>query len=66
VHLDLWGAAKSAVYRDRPRALTELKIAVTAFIRNISQADLQEVFENKVKRVQAWIDPREHHFQQLF
>jgi hypothetical protein len=36
----LWGAAKSAVYRDRPRTLNELKPAVTACIRNISQADL--------------------------
>jgi hypothetical protein len=26
VHLDLWGAAKSAVYRDRPRTLNELKL----------------------------------------
>jgi hypothetical protein len=41
VHLDLWRAAKSAVYRDRPRMLNELKTAITAFIRNISQADQQ-------------------------
>jgi hypothetical protein len=26
----LWGAAKSAVYRDRPRTLTELKPAILA------------------------------------
>jgi hypothetical protein len=26
----LWGAAKSAVYRDRPRTLNELKTAITA------------------------------------
>jgi hypothetical protein len=32
------------VYRDRPRTLNELKTAITAFIRNISQADLQKVF----------------------
>jgi hypothetical protein len=44
VHLDLWEAAKSSVYRDVPRTLNELKTAITAFIRNISQADLQEVF----------------------
>jgi hypothetical protein len=34
------GEAKSAVYRDRPRTLNELKTAITAYIRNISQADL--------------------------
>jgi hypothetical protein len=47
----LWGAAKSAVYRDRPRTLNELYTAITAYIRNISQADLQNLFGNKIKRV---------------
>jgi hypothetical protein len=61
--LYLWGAAKSAVYRDRPRTLNELKTAITAFIRNISQADLLKVFANKLKRVQACIDARGHHIQ---
>jgi hypothetical protein len=59
----LWGAAKSAVYRDRPGKLNELKAAMTAYTRNISQADLQKVFENKIKEVQACIDTRGHHFQ---
>jgi len=53
------------MYRDRPPTLNELKTAVTAYIRNISQADLQKVFANKIKRVQACIDPRGHHFQHL-
>jgi hypothetical protein len=61
----LWGAAKSAVYRDRPRTLNELKTSITAYIRNISQADLQKVFANKIKWVQACIDARGHHFQHL-
>jgi hypothetical protein len=61
----LWGAGKSAVYRDRPRTLNELKTAITAYISNISQADLHKVFANKIKRVQACIDARGHHFQQL-
>jgi hypothetical protein len=65
VHLDLWGAAKSAEYRDRPRTLSELKTAITAYIRNISEADLVKVFANKIKRVQACIDARGHHFQHL-
>jgi ribonucleotide reductase beta subunit family protein with ferritin-like domain len=46
--------------------LNELKTAITAFIRNISQADLQKVFENEIKWVQACIDTRGHHFQHLF
>jgi hypothetical protein len=48
------------------RTRNELKTAITVFIRNISQADLQKVFTNKMKRVQACIDARGHHFQQLF
>jgi len=51
----LWGAAKSAVYRHRPR-MHELKTAITAYLRNISQADLQKVFANKIKRVQTCTD----------
>jgi hypothetical protein len=62
----LWGAAKYAVYRDRPRKLNELKTAITAYIRNISQTDLQKVFANKTERVQACMDARGHHFQHLF
>jgi hypothetical protein len=61
----MWGAAKSAVFRDRPRTLNEFKTAITAYIRNISQADLLKVFANKIKRVQACIDARGHHFQHL-
>jgi hypothetical protein len=61
----LWEAAKSAVYCDHPRTLNELKTIITVFIRNISQADLQKVFANKIKRVQACIDARGHHFQHL-
>jgi hypothetical protein len=55
----------SAVYSDLPRTLNELKTAITAHIRNISQADLQKLFVNKIKRVQACIDARGHHFQHL-
>jgi hypothetical protein len=61
----MWGAAKSAMYHDRPRTLNELKTAITAFIRNISLADLQKVFANKIKHVQACIDALGHHFHHL-
>jgi len=36
------------VYRNRPPTLNELKTAITGYIRNISQADLQKVFANKI------------------
>jgi hypothetical protein len=53
------------VYRDRPRKLNELKTAITAYIRNISRADEQKMFANKIKRVQVCIDARGHHFQNI-
>jgi hypothetical protein len=56
----------AAVYRDRPRTLNELKTAITEYIRNISQADLQKVFTNKSKRVQACKEARGHQFQHIF
>jgi organic radical activating enzyme len=52
-------------YCDRPRTLNELKTAITAYIRNISQADLQKVFADKIKRVQACLDARGRHFQHI-
>jgi len=54
------------VYRDLPRKFNESKTAITAYIRNISQADLQKVFANKIKRVQACTDARGRHFQQFY
>jgi hypothetical protein len=49
----------------------EQTIANMATMRNfevtpdISQADLQKVFANKIKRVQACTDARGHHLQHL-
>jgi len=51
------------VYRDCPSTLNELKTAITAYIRNISQEDLHKVFANKIERVQACRDARGHQFQ---
>jgi hypothetical protein len=65
VHLDLWGTAKSAVYRDRQRTLIKLRTTITAYIGNILQADLQNMFANKIKRVQPCIYVRGYHFQHL-
>jgi hypothetical protein len=45
--------------------LNELKTTITVFIRNISQADLQKVFANKLKRVQTCTEARGYHYQQL-
>jgi hypothetical protein len=53
------------IYVVRWQRVNELKSAVTALIRNISQADLQKVFVNKIKQVKACIDAQGHHFQHL-
>jgi len=53
------------VYHDRTHKLNELKTAITVYVRNISQADLQKVFANKIKWVQACMDACGHHFQHL-
>jgi hypothetical protein len=54
-----------SLYRDRPCVLNELKTAITVFIRNISPTDLQKVFANKIKWLQACIDPCGHRTQHL-
>jgi len=47
------------VYREHPHTLNELKTAITVYV-NISQADVQKVFVNKIKQVQACIDACGH------
>ena len=58
-----WG---TGIFQQIAPALNELRTAITVYIRNISQADLQKVFANKIKRVQACTDARGHHFHHLF
>ena len=54
----LWGAAKSAVYRDCPCTLDDLQAVITAFIQSISSEQLIAVFRNKIRKVQACIDAK--------
>ena len=50
-------------YRDRPRTLNELKTAVTAVHKKHLTSRSAESVCEKIKRVQASIDARGHHFQ---
>ena len=59
----LWGAAESALYRDRPRTLDDWQAAITAFIQSISSEQLIAVFRNKIRRIQACSDAKGRHFQ---
>jgi hypothetical protein len=51
-------------HRNAARIFTE-KFRETRSVLDISKADLQKVFANKIKRVQACVDARGHHFQHL-
>jgi hypothetical protein len=61
VHVGVWVAIS------RRRIVGPWTSLPTPFIRvhNFPNADLQKVFANKIKRVQACIDARGHHFQHL-
>jgi len=61
----LLSVGSSKICRDCPHTLNELKTAITVYVRNIAQAELQAVFANKIKQVQACIDAHGHHFQHL-
>jgi hypothetical protein len=56
---------KSAVYKDNPRSLHDLKEAIANFITHVSHNELVRVFGNKIKRVDACLQARGGHFQQL-
>jgi hypothetical protein len=47
---NLWGAAKYAVYHDCPRMLNELKTAIIAYTRDISQTDCKKCLRIKLNR----------------
>jgi hypothetical protein len=61
----LMDVSDSMLFRDRPRTLVELKTAIPGYIRNISQADLQKMFVNKIIRVYTRVLAHGHYFQQL-
>jgi hypothetical protein len=60
-----WGATTSAKYCKRPLTLNDFKTTITAYIGNISQADLHKLFAYTIKLVQACRNARGHHFQHL-
>ena len=48
----LWGAAKSAVYRNNPKTIGELKTEITNYVHSITRETLVKVFANKCRRVE--------------
>jgi hypothetical protein len=56
---------KASVYRDNPHSLSNLKEAISNFIRNIPHAELEHVFTNKIKREDASLQACGAHFQHL-
>jgi hypothetical protein len=53
------------VYVDNPHSTEEVKAAITACIGCITSEELEEVFGNKIKRVQACLIARGGHFEHL-
>jgi hypothetical protein len=56
---------KSAVYKENPHSLHDLKEAIMYLIRNISHTELVHVFTNKIKWVDACPLACGGHFQHL-
>lgn len=61
----LWGAVKEAVYKKKPRNLEELQNEISEHIRNISERELNSVFDSMRKRVDLCVLQGGGHFQQL-
>ncbi|PSN46547.1 hypothetical protein C0J52_19601, partial [Blattella germanica] len=61
----LWGKLKSVVYANNPHTLDELKENIRQEIRNISRDELLKVSANVLKRCEACLNARGHHFQHL-
>jgi hypothetical protein len=61
----LWGTLKAKVYENNPHTLDELKASIIANINQISQPNLQKVFQNMKKRIQTCLETRGGYFQHL-
>lgn len=61
----LFGHLKNTIFRNRMHNLDELKEAIETEIRNITPEQLQNVFENKKRRVNICLQNEGHHFQHL-
>lgn len=61
----LFGSLKNAIHRNRLHTVEELQEAITNEIRNISEDNLHNVFNNLKKRVNACIENEGRHFEHL-
>ena len=48
----LWGAAKSAVYRNNKKTIGELKTEITNYVHSITRETLEKMFANKCRWVE--------------
>lgn len=61
----LWGYLKSRVYRDKPRTLQELKLAIEREVRDINRDVLQRVMLNFVTRLRLCINSHGNHLNEV-
>ena len=61
----LWGYLKGKVYEQNPHSIDELKDNIRNCISSITQAELERVFLNMLKRTQTCLDGGGGHFQHL-
>jgi hypothetical protein len=54
---------KNSIYSNNPHAIQDLKIAITAYIRNLNRAILNTVFENTYRRVNKCLETGVGHFE---
>ena len=61
----LWGYLKERVYRNRPKTLTELKIAIDQEIKLISQEMAKKVMESFRNRLLQCMENGGHHMNDV-
>ena len=61
----LWGYLKERVYRDRPKTIQELKIAIDREIKLIPQEMTKNVMKSFKNRLQQCVDSKGHHIKDV-
>ena len=61
----LWGYLKSKVYANKPRTISELKVAIRDEIRAIPRSVCKDVMKNFVKRLEKCLELNSGHLEHV-
>ena len=61
----LWGYLKSKVYANKPRTISELKVAIRDEIRAIPRSVCKDVMKNFVKRLEKCLELNGGHLEHV-